>query len=353
MLEKFIFESQKQGVFAFQMLRFLNFTVQQKTLPLMNFLATGKNISMTEAEKAKLPITLRKLIEVLQKDASRIAEGIFPIEVLKPESIMNHFWRLPKLYQESYQMARRRDKNDSKDFSETAKEYLNDIPEYFKRNFHFQADGYLSTESAELYEHQVEILFSGAGDPMRRLFLPSMRKSLSSNGQGLKFLEVGAGTGRLSHFVKLMYPKAKITVTDASDPYLIVARDRLKGQSQLDFLQCFGEKLPFKDEEFDVVYSCFLFHELPEAVRHQVIAEMSRVLKPGGFIGIVDSLQKSDDPEMDIWLDGFPRNFHEPFYKNYIENQLEEILTDKFKLPLKEIGFLSKALWAEKKTSAH
>jgi ubiquinone/menaquinone biosynthesis C-methylase UbiE len=353
MFEKLIFESQKQGLFAFEMLRFLNFTVQQKTLPLMNFLATGKNIAMTESEKAKLPLTLRKLIEILQKDSAKIAEGIFPIEILKPESFVSHFWRLPKLYQESYQMARRRDKNDSKDFSETAKEYLNDIPEYFKRNFHFQADGYLSTESAELYEHQVEILFSGAGDPMRRLFLPMMRKSLSSNGQGLKFLEIGAGTGRLSHFVKLMYPKAKITVTDASDPYLTIARDRLKGQRHLDFVQCFGEKLPFHEEEFDVVYSCFLFHELPEAVRRQVINETNRVLKPGGYIGIVDSLQKSDDPEMDIWLEGFPRNFHEPFYKNYIENKLEDMLSEKFKTPDREIGFLSKALWAKKKNSAH
>ncbi len=349
MLEKFFFESQKQGAFAFELLRFVNFTVQQKTLPLMNFLATGKNISMTTAEKAKLPLTLQKHIEVLQKDAERIAEGIYPIDVLRPESPLAHLMRLPKLYQDSFQIARRRDGKKTKEFSDEAKEYLGDVPDYFRRNFHFQGDGYLSKKSAELYEHQVEILFAGAGDPMRRLILPFLKKSFAGQGQGLKFLEIGGGTGRLTQFVKMMYPKAKITVTDASDPYLTLARDRLRGQSHLDFVQCFGEKLPFRNEEFDVVYSCFLFHELPQEVRKEVLAEIHRVLKPNGYVGIVDSLQLKDDPDMDIWLEGFPRNFHEPFYKNYIENKLEDVVSSFFQKIEMDFGFLSKALWAQKK----
>ena len=350
MFEKIRFESQKHGAFAFEFLRFLNFTLQQKTLPLVNFLATGKNLSMTPAEKAKLTITVQKLIEVLQKDAERIAEGVYPIDVLKPESPIAHFLRLPRLYQESFQIARRREKNQARVFSSEAKDYFDGAPDYFRRNFHFQGDGYLSKKSAELYEHQVEILFSGAGDPMRRLFLPFLKKNFIGSGQGLKFLEIGAGTGRLTQFVKAMYPKAKITVTDASDPYLTLARDRLSGQTQLDFVQCFGESLPFQNEEFDVVYSCFLFHELPEEVRKKILSETYRVLKPNGFVGIVDSLQLGDDLELDVWLEGFPKNFHEPFYKNYVESKLENILATNFQGIEKDFGFLSKALWAQRRT---
>ncbi len=349
MFEKILFESQKQGAFAFELLRFVNFTVQQKTLPLMSFLATGKTVNMTADEKAKLPITLRKHIEVLQKDAERIAEGVYPFEVLKPESPFAHLMRLPKLYQDSFLIARRRENKETKEFSSEAKEYFDEVPDYFRRNFHFQGDGYLSKKSAELYEHQVEILFAGAGDPMRRLILPFLKKTFSGKGQGLKFLEIGAGTGRLTQFVKMMYPKAKITVTDASDPYLTRARDRLKGQTHLDFVQGFAEKLPFRNEEFDVVYSCFLFHELPQEVRREALAETHRVLKPNGFVGIVDSIQKGDDSEMDIWLDAFPKNFHEPFYKNYIENKIEDLVQQHFNDPEKDLGFLSKAVWAQKK----
>ncbi len=47
--------------------------------------------------------------------------------------------------------------------------YLAGLPEYYGRNFHYQTEGYLSEESAELYEHQTEILFMGTLGLMRRL----------------------------------------------------------------------------------------------------------------------------------------------------------------------------------------
>ena len=39
---------------------------------------------------------------------------------------------------------------------------------YYLQNFHYQTDGYLSDLSANLYDLQVEILFNGAADAMRR-----------------------------------------------------------------------------------------------------------------------------------------------------------------------------------------
>src|SRR5580658_7183348 len=41
-------------------------------------------------------------------------------------------------------------------------------PRYYLQNFHYQTDGYLSRHSAELYDHQVEVLFGGGADAMRR-----------------------------------------------------------------------------------------------------------------------------------------------------------------------------------------
>lgn len=45
------------------------------------------------------------------------------------------------------------------------------FPDYYLQNFHHQTDGYLSDHSAALYDLQVEILFNGAADPMRRRLL--------------------------------------------------------------------------------------------------------------------------------------------------------------------------------------
>ena len=41
-------------------------------------------------------------------------------------------------------------------------------PAYYRRNFHFQSDGYLSAASAARYDHQVEVLFGGGAAAMRR-----------------------------------------------------------------------------------------------------------------------------------------------------------------------------------------
>jgi hypothetical protein len=42
------------------------------------------------------------------------------------------------------------------------------LPDYFLQNFHYQTDGYLTEHSAKLYDTQVEVLFSGSANAMRR-----------------------------------------------------------------------------------------------------------------------------------------------------------------------------------------
>ena len=81
--------------------------------------------------------------------------------------------------------------------------------------------------------------------------------------------------------------------------------------------------MPFDDSSLDLVVSSFLMHELPDDIRSQALAEMARVLKPGGLVVIVDSMQKGDRPEWDGLLDLFPHYFHEPYYAAYAKGNLE------------------------------
>jgi ubiquinone/menaquinone biosynthesis C-methylase UbiE len=62
-----------------------------------------------------------------------------------------------------------------------------------------------------------------------------------------------------------------------------------------------------------------MFHELPPKVRRAVLRECARVLKPGGRLVIVDSLQRGDQPDYEGLLELFPQNFHEPYYASYID----------------------------------
>ena len=134
-----------------------------------------------------------------------------------------------------------------------------------------------------------------------------------------------------------------------SSSYLKKAQKDLVDLPGINFIQAHAEDLPFKDETFDLVYSCYLFHELPQDIRSKVIAEAKRVLKPGGLWGFVDSLQSQDDLDLEWGLSEFPVDFHEPFYKNYIQNSIEPLVqSHEFSILGRELGFFSKALLAKK-----
>ncbi len=337
-------------IYAYSSARSLSFTLQSLSLPLWELLVTGKlkDISPTFLQNLKrAQIDLHRL---LKEDAKNIATGFYPLKVLQPESPSKFVRRYPQIIADGAGLARRRLKSESKQFNAEAHEYFQDVPDYFQRNFHFQTGGYLTEKSAELYEHQVEILFAGAADAMRRMLIRPMKEHFPmSQGEGLHFLEIGAGTGRLTRFIKLAFPKARITLLDLSYPYLKQAQKRLEEFSRLDFIQGDGARLSFADNNFDGVFSCFLFHELPHEVRRRVVAESHRVLKEGGFFGLVDALQENDKSNFNWALEQFPVDFHEPFFKNYIKNSMEGLCqAQNFAEVQTQYGFLSKVVSGKK-----
>ncbi len=335
-----------KGLYGYEAARSWVFLLQNMSLPLVEFLATRKTKALPANFLQNVRQAHSEMLKLLEKDAANIAAGIYPASVLKPESPKKFLTRYPKILLDGIQIARRRLSKRQDDLGREANEYLGDVPDYFQRNFHFQTGGYLTRASAELYEHQVEILFAGAADAMRRLILPPMKEHFhGSMGEGLHFLEVAAGTGRLTRSVKLAFPKARITILDLSPPYLKKAQSNLREFSRLDFVQGDAAQLPFRDQHFDAVYSCFLFHELPLEERKKVIAEGARVLNPGGFYGLVDSIQKDDRPDFEWALGQFPVDFHEPFFKNYLQNPMEGLLQHQgFENVQTSQGFFSKAV---------
>lgn len=337
-------------IMAYSLARSLGFTIENRLLYTLASVLPGKQPRPPKPDRASINLIQRELNRLFQEDSARIAEGMYPASVLAPEAPWKHLARIPKLAADGVRMGIRRARGKTTSFTDEARDFLSELPRYYRRNFHYQTDGYLSEESAELYEHQVEILFAGSADAMRRLVIPRFKKHFgNTDGKGLAFLEVGAGTGRSTRFMRLAFPKARIVATDLSDPYLKVAQRKLADLQRIDFLQADGAKLPFSDAHFDGAYSVFLFHELPLDARRGVLQEMIRVLKPGGCLGIVDSLQIGDLPELDPFLEIFPQDFHEPFFRNYIENKLEALFEAAGLGSIESgTGFFSKAISATK-----
>ncbi|SKA00556.1 Ubiquinone/menaquinone biosynthesis C-methylase UbiE [Enhydrobacter aerosaccus] len=218
------------------------------------------------------------------------------------------------------------------------------LPEYYRQNFHFQSGGWLSDESATLYDTQVEVLFTGAADVMRRRALKPIAEWMAGRNQRtLRGLDVGCGTGRLLAFLHAAWPGVRFTGLDLSAPYLEEARRIIGRTARAKLIEGAAETLPFDDASLDLVVSSYLLHELPAEVRLKALAEMARVAKPDGLIVIVESIQKGDRPEWDGLLDLFPHYFHEPYYADYVGSRLDHCAAEAGLTPIaSEQAFLSK-----------
>lgn len=204
----------------------------------------------------------------------------------------------------------------------------NRYPDYYLQNFHYQTGGWFTDESAELYDTQVEALFSGTADAMRRAVLAEISRALRGRDQrGVHLMDVACGNGRFLEKVLEVWPRLNVTGLDLSPSYTEAARARLARWRQADVIQEMAEAMPAENESFDIAVSIYLFHELPPRVRPRVLSEIFRILKPGGLFILADSLQFSDRPPLDGLLEYFPHGFHEPYYKDYLAWDLDGALT--------------------------
>jgi ubiquinone/menaquinone biosynthesis C-methylase UbiE len=199
-------------------------------------------------------------------------------------------------------------------------------PRYYLQDFHHQTDGYLSPRSAELYDHQVEVLFGGGADAMRRQGLVPLAQFMAERRQAAtRLADLGCGTGRFLGFVKDNYPRLDVTALDLSPYYLAEARRWLRPFSRWRAMQANAEALPIATASLDLVTCVYLFHELPRDARRAVAREIARVLRPGGRLILVDSLQLGDRPDYDGLLLRFPKRFHEPYFDDYVRQDFDAL----------------------------
>lgn len=193
------------------------------------------------------------------------------------------------------------------------------FPVYYRQNFHYQSGGWLTEDSADLYDTQVEVLFTGAADAMRRQVLAELAHALKGRDQRkVSFLDIACGAGRFLEQTMTAFPRLKAAGLDLSPAYASAARARLTPWRHVEIIESAAETLPFPDDSLDLASAIYLFHELPPRVRQDAAREIARVLKPGGVFIFADSIQTGDARGLDRLLEYFPEGFHEPYYKSYL-----------------------------------
>ncbi len=287
------------------------------------------------------------------QDFANVESGIYPVPADHDGSLVTLINRSRLFFEDLPEIHRRREERAHSEVFN--KDTRGKRPRYYLQNFHFQSGGWLTDESAERYDTQVEVLLKGTANAMRRQALPPLHEKFAGRDQRqLRLLDIGSGTGRFLDFVKQAWPRLHVVGLDMSDAYVRHAKRHLRHRSRTSFFVGKAEAIPLGDNSQDAVTSIFLFHELPPNVRRSALRECARVLKPGGRLILLDSLQHDDQPDYEGVLELFPQNYHEPYYLSYTKEDFQALAWECGLTHVRNVmAFVSKVMVFDKRVSCN
>ena len=115
------------------------------------------------------------------------------------------------------------------------------------------------------------------------------------------------------------FPKTHVRSIDASPFMLIAGETQNAGLSNLELVHGFAEETGLEGRSADCVLITLLFHECPDTIKRRILAEVHRILRPGGLLLL------SDTPNDD--LHGY-RGFYEPYKEEWLHFDPEAALGD-------------------------
>ena len=216
--------------------------------------------------------------------------------------------------------------------------------------------GYKSVDEAEKAKHVRGVFDSVAPkyDVMNDLMSMGLHRVwkaytvlVADIREGYQVLDIAGGTGDLAlAFSKKVGKSGRVVHTDINEAMLRTGRDRLIDAGvSLPTLVCDAERLPFPDQHFDVVSVAFGLRNMTH--KDIALAEMNRVLKPGGkllvleFSKVAPPLEKVYDwysfkvlPKLGKWVAG-----DDASYRYLAESIRMHPGQDELKVMMKQAGF--------------
>jgi ubiquinone/menaquinone biosynthesis C-methylase UbiE len=112
-------------------------------------------------------------------------------------------------------------------------------------------------------------------------------------------LDVGTGTALIPIELCRREPEARVVAIDLADHMLALARlnvERAALSGVIDLARCDAKSLPYPDRSFRAVISNSIVHHIP--VPAGTVAEMARVLAPGGWLMARDLARPNNEQEV-------------------------------------------------------
>jgi ubiquinone/menaquinone biosynthesis C-methylase UbiE len=204
------------------------------------------------------------------------------------------------------------------------------VPDYAKVEIHIQPGGYVRDPLCGLhYDYGTKVFFGGQNDEDALHIKVAKQTSTPLDGQVHRVLDIGCGIGQLPCELKRRFPKADVLGIDVGAPMLRYAHLRAVEQNlDVNFAQMLCEDMDFPDNHFDLVSAHLLFHELPIPVIRSTIAEVLRVLRPGGTFVIWDFPTNSAEEQRfalySLMFDSADNG--EPYSTDFVYSEVEQLL---------------------------
>lgn len=204
-------------------------------------------------------------------------------------------------------------------------------PDYTRREIHCQPGGYTDDPmGGVVFHYGTKIFYEGDNDQDELHVELAEKATQPADGKIERILDVGCSIGQATTVLKDLYPAAEVWGLDVALPMIRYGHSRaVKRGKDVHFKQALAEASGFADDHFDMILSYILFHEVPVAKMKLIIAEMHRVLRPGGTFVIYEfpSNDKNQVPAaFRFLLDYDSRDNCEPYSPGFVASDFKGIL---------------------------
>ncbi len=208
-------------------------------------------------------------------------------------------------------------------------------PEYYLQSFHAYEKGDLCWDAALEAEVAAYTVHAGIcpedgrkGDAkLRQSYHDIIKEKIAIQPQDI--LDLGCSVGMSTFALQELYPSAKITGLDLSPYFLAVANyNSRQRHAKIDWKHARAESTGLPDKSFDLISVFLMFHEVPQETSKQIFREVRRLLRPGGYLTIMDMNPKSEVyAKMPPYILTLLKST-EPYMDEYFSLDIEQAIVD-------------------------